>query len=107
MEVTVEDISRAISTWFKSDVIPKGNLLQQGIGTFILLQLEPRLVEVLKPLSLVSTDGKFNTTELRTNIVEAFRVMGGKYTIPILDYTVDNADINRILDLLGGLDEGH
>ena len=56
---------------------------------------------------MVSTNGKFNTTELRTNIVEAFRVMGGKYTIPILDYTVDNADINRILDLLGGLDEGH
>lgn len=100
MNITTKDISKGISTWAEHDLLNKGSLFQQGISTFIYLQAKPRLESLISGLNMLSDDGVFDYDELHKNVLQALQKMGGSYTIPVLDYTIDNADIEAIFSYM-------
>lgn len=103
MRVTTKDISTGIVKWIEQDMIPKGTLFQQGVVTFLLLQGKPRLDSMLSSLALLSDNGEFDLDELDINLHEALAKMGGKYTLPIINYTIDSDDLDLIVQHIKGL----
>lgn len=100
MQVTTQNISNALIKWFERDVLPKGDLFQQGISTFIFLQSKPRINKLINGLNMLSDDGKFDVDELGNNLRQALEKMGGAFTLPIIGYTLDKDDLNKIIEHL-------
>lgn len=100
MEVTTQDISRALIRWAERDLLAKGNPFQQGISTFVFLQAKPRLDELISGLNMLTTNGKFDFDELTGNMRQALQKMGGSYTLPVIGYTIDGEDLNNFFNFL-------
>lgn len=100
MVVTSQNISAALSRWFEKDVLPKGDLFQQGVSLFVFLQAKPRLAKMVDSLSILSDGGKFDADELIDNLRQALDKMGGAYTLPIIGYKMDADDLERIAEHL-------
>lgn len=100
MQVTSQHISNALSRWFERDVMPKGDLFQQGISLFVFLQAKPRLNKMIDSLAILSDGGKFDVDELIENLRMALEKMGGAYTLPIIGYKADADDLERIAEYL-------
>lgn len=97
MNVTTQQISNAISKWFEADVLPKGNMFQQGISLFIFLQAKPRLDNLISGLNMLSDNGQFDIDEIGGNLGKALEKMGGSFTLPFIDYKFDKDDLDKII----------
>ena len=45
-------------------------------------------------------NGEFNLEELHQNLSKALSKMGSKYTIPLINYNLDNEDLNTIFEYI-------
>ena len=101
MQVSINDLKNAINLWLDKDLSTKGTILQQGLVTFVIAQISPKIDEFLEPMKLLADkDGNFNRDTLHTNLSKALQKMGGSYTIPFLNYTFDEADLSRIFSYI-------
>lgn len=105
MQVTSNDLFIALDKWITNDLLTKGSPLQKGITTFLVLQGKNKLKEMIEPLAfLADKEGKFIKEDLHTNMKEALKQMGNSYNIPIINYTFDQADLDKIFSYLGDND---
>ena len=101
MQVSVKDLENAINLWLEKDLSSKGTILQQGLVTFVIAQIRPKISEYLEPMKLLaSKEGTFDKDTLHTNMSSALQKMGGSYTIPFINYTFDEADLSRIFNYI-------
>ena len=101
MQVSVKDLENAINLWLQKDLSSKGTILQQGLVTFVIAQIRPKISEYLEPMKLLADkDGTFDKDTLHTNMSSALQKMRGSYTIPFINYTFDEADLNRIFNYI-------
>lgn len=100
MKVTTEDITEAFITWVETDLVPRSNLLQQGIITFLVLQGKHKLVDFIGLLNYLSDDSLFDLSELSDNLRKSLDKMGGHYVLPMIDYKLDKEDLDKILEIL-------
>lgn len=101
MQVSVKDLENAINLWLQKDLSSKGTILQQGLVTFVIAQIRPKISEYLEPMKLLaSKEGTFDKDTLHTNMSTALQKMGGSYTIPLINYTFDEADLSRIFNYI-------
>lgn len=101
MQVSIKDLRNALNLWIDNDLSSKGTLLQQGVLTFVIAQISPKIDEFLEPMKfLADKDGTFNKDALHTNLSKALQKMGNKYTIPFINYTFDEADLSRIFSYI-------
>ena len=45
MQVSVKDLENAIDLWLQKDLSSKGTILQQGLVTFVIAQIRPKISE--------------------------------------------------------------
>lgn len=99
MIIKSNEIEKAIVSFVENDLMSKGNALQQGILTFVLLQGKNKIKNMLYFITYFADDkGEFNLEELHQNLSKALSKMGGKYTIPLINYNLDNDDLNTIFE---------
>ena len=102
MKITVQQFSDAVIKWIETDLVNKGNPFQQGVLTFIMLQGKTKLTEMLNSLSYLSDNGSLDLELLHQNMARALNKMGGKLTIPFINYNLDNSDLNSIFTIARG-----
>ena len=100
MKINISDFSKVINDWAAQVLIPKSSLLQQGVITFVLLQGQNKINQMLEPLKILADEnGNFELEELHNNLGQALAKMNGVYTIPFLNYNFDKADLDQAFDL--------
>lgn len=99
MKISSSDFGKAVEKWAENYLVNKGTLLQQGVTTFLILQMKPK-AEVLfsKFAFLADEQGMFELEILHKNLITALDKMGGRYTVPLIDYVFDSADIDKIIE---------
>ena len=101
MIIKSNELEKAIVSFIENDLMGKGNALQQGILTFVLLQGKDKIRNMLSFITYFADDkGEFNLEELHQNLSKALSKMGGKYTIPLINYNLDNDDLNTIFEYI-------
>lgn len=101
MIIKSNEIEKAIVSFVENDLMSKGNALQQGILTFVLLQGKNKIKNMLSFITYFADDkGEFNLEELHQNLSKTLSKMGGKYTIPLINYNLDNDDLNTIFEYI-------
>ena len=101
MIIKSNEIEKAIVSFVENDLMNKGNALQQGILTFVLLQGKNKINNMLSFITYFADEkGEFNLEELHQNLSKALSKMGGKYTIPLINYNLDNDDLNTIFEYI-------
>lgn len=101
MKVSTENITKAIEQWAQTDLVSKGNALQKGFTTFVLLQGKPKIEQMLSNLKLLADDqGLFEVDTLHDNLVQSLKVMGGIYTIPLINYNFDQQDLEKVFNYI-------
>ena len=100
MKINISDFPKVINDWAAQVLIPKSSLLQQGVITFVLLQGQNKINQMLEPLKfLADENGNFELEDLHNNLGQALAKMNGVYTIPFLNYNFDKADLDQAFDL--------
>ena len=101
MKINIQDLPKVLTAWVDEVLMPKSTLVQKGFITFILLQGQNRINEAMEPLKLLADkDGSFEVNELYQNLLKALEAMGGKYTIPVLNYVFDKADLDMMFEII-------
>ena len=101
MKINIQDLPKALTAWAEQSLMPKSSLAQKGVITFILLQGKNKINELLMPLKLLADkDGNFDVEELQQNLSKSLEAMGGKYTLPILNYVFDKEDLDLMFEII-------
>lgn len=100
MKININDLPKVLNDWTAQVLMPKSSMLQQGLVTFVLLQGQNKIKQMLEPLKfLADENGNFELEELHNNLGQALAKMNGVYTIPFLNYNFDKADLDQAFDL--------
>ena len=103
MNIKLSDIERGITSFIDNDLMLKGNPIQQGLLTFVMLQSKGKFTKMLSSLSFFADEnGEFDADTLHQNLQQALTKIGGKYTIPLINYTFDSDDLNKIFTYITG-----
>lgn len=101
MKINIQDLPKALTAWADEVLMPKSTMVQKGLITFIILQSQSRINELLEPLKLLADkDGNFDVNELAQNLTKSLEAMGGKFTLPVLNYNFDKADLDMLIDII-------
>lgn len=99
MKINISDLPKVVNDWIDQVLIPKSSLLQQGLLTFVKLQGQHKITQVLEPLKILAdNDGNFELDELHNNLGQALAKMNGVYTIPFLNYNFDKDDLDQAFE---------
>lgn len=96
MKIKLDTFKSAILKWIESDLANKGNVLQQAVITFAMLQNKDKVLNMINALSLLSDDNTFELEILHQNMDKTLNKIGGKLTIPFINYNFDSSDLNSI-----------
>lgn len=99
MKISSSDFGKAVNSWAELYLVNKGSLLQQGVTTFLILQMQPKLDTLFNMFSFLADDnGMFELEILHKNLQTALEKMGGSYTVPLINYVFDRADLDKIIE---------
>lgn len=97
MKISSSDFAKSVEQWAEQELCNKGSVFQQGVSTFLVLQFKPKIEHALDSFKfLAGDDGLFELEILQENIGKALEKMGGTYTIPMINYVFDSADLDVI-----------
>lgn len=101
MQVSTDDLSNAFLKWAENDLTKKGNVFNQAIVIFLILQGGSKVKDMIAPLNILAdSDGKFDKDTLHTNFKTTLEKIGGKLHINQLNYDFDGEDLDRVFDYL-------
>lgn len=101
MQVSIDDLSNAFLKWAENDLAKKGNVFNQAIVFFLILQGGSKVKDMIAPLNILAdSDGKFDKDTLHTNLKTTLEKIGGKLHINQLNYDFDSEDLDRVFDYL-------
>lgn len=101
MQVTTDELANALLKWAEGDLAKKGNVLNQAIVIFLILQGGNKVKDMLAPLNfLADSDGKFDKDTLYTNLKTTLEKIGGNLHIKQLNYDFDNEDLDKVFEYL-------
>lgn len=99
MKISSSDFGKAVETWAEKELCSKGSLVQQGLTTFLVLQAKPKIQGMFDQFAfLADKDGLFELESLHDNLSAALQKMKGQYTIPVINYVFDSADLDKIFE---------
>ena len=103
MQITTEQFTQAVEKWIDNDLANKGSVWQKGLLVFLVNQGRPKLEQLLNSMQIVAdSQGKFDVDNLHKNMKLALNKMGDRATIPLINYTFDEVDLDKIFGYLEG-----
>lgn len=101
MQITTEQFTQAVERWIDNDLANKGSVWQKGLLVFLVNQGRPKLEQLLNSMQIVAdSQGKFDVDNLHKNMKLALNKMGDKATIPLINYTFDEVDLDKIFNYI-------
>lgn len=103
MQITTEQFTQAVEKWIDNDLANKGSVWQKGLLVFLVNQGRPKLEQLLNSMQIVADNqGKFDVDNLHKNMKLALNKMGDRAIIPLINYTFDEVDLDKIFGYLEG-----
>lgn len=99
MKISSSDFGKAVNAWAEKYLVNKGTPVQQGVAVFLILQMRPKLDSIFNKLSFLADEqGDFELEILHQNLITALDKMGGRYTVPLINYVFDSTDLDNIIE---------
>ena len=84
MNIKLSDIERGITSFIDNDLMLKGNPIQQGLLTFVMLQSKGKFTQMLSSLSFFADEnGEFDADTLHQNLQQALAKNGRNIYNPL------------------------
>lgn len=97
MKISSSDFAKSIEQWAEQELCNKGSAIQKGLSTFLVLQFKPKIESALTAFQFLADEsGLFELEILQENLGKALAKIGGTYTIPLINYVFDQADLDVI-----------